>query len=438
VRTSRFAGAAVAAVALVAAGALSASATLLAAAAVPVAYLAYGGLSGAPDPTDLVVERTVGREDPFPGDRVTVTLAVRNPTETTYPDVRVTDGVPDAFGVVDGSPRGAAALPPGEEATVEYTITATRGTHTFADPRVRVRGVAATGVRDARPAADGAGKIDASVGVNDLPLRDRGTEFAGPLSADAGGAGIEFHATREYRAGDPLGRVDWRHYAKNGELTTVEYREQRAARVVLLVDARPVGDVAAARGRPTGADLSTYAAARAFEALRAAGHHAGTAVFGVPDPRTDRPEYAWVPPGGGSDHAERVAAALEAAAGRDRADATAARTAADGGADGDRDTTDDGVADLCGRLPPDTQVVLSSPALDGFAGRATRHVLAHGHPVTVISPDAAGGGSPGADLAAAERCLELARIRETDATVVEWGEDTPLSAVVAAGLEGVV
>jgi len=64
----------------------------------------------------------------------------------------------------------------------------------------------------------------------DLPLRGLTTKYHGRVPTDVGGAGVEFHATREYRRGDPVKRIDWNRRARTGELATLELREERAPR----------------------------------------------------------------------------------------------------------------------------------------------------------------------------------------------------------------
>ncbi len=70
------------------------------------------------------------------------------------------------------------------------------------------------------------------------PLSDRGTDRVGQLTTDAPGDGFTFHSTREYQRGDPAGRIDWRGYAKRGELSTVNYEQWVSTTVVFVVDAR--------------------------------------------------------------------------------------------------------------------------------------------------------------------------------------------------------
>ncbi len=438
---SRFTGGLLAALVLAGAGVASGRSALLVAGVVPLVFVLYGALS-VPRRGDAVrVTRELSTESPLPGDRVDVTLAIENASGGALPDVRVADGVPGDLRVVEGTPDAALALPEGGSATVEYTVVADRGQFPFDEPSVRVRGASATNARTVDAPADGDGAIDCRVSVADVPLRRQTTAHAGTLPTDSGGPGIEFHSTREYQPGDPASRINWRRYAKTGELSTVNYRERRAAAVVLAVDAREVARATAHSGTPSGASLSAYAAARAVEPLETAGHRVGLAVFGIDDPVTGGTDPAWVPPGTGDAHHARVATVLDAAVeqrggeggGESDVESTAASAAPEAAADGGKslDGEDGRIERLAGRVQPGTQVVVCSPALDDFPVALARRLAADGHRLTAVSPDVTATDTPGRTLAAADRALALADLRAAGTRVVDWTPEEPLASAVA-------
>lgn len=437
---SRFTGGLLAALALAGAGVASGRAALFVAAVIPLAFVLYGALSAPRGGDPIRATRDLSTDSPLPGDRVTVELTVENVGGSALPDVRVADGVPGDLRVVDGSPDAALALPAGGTATVEYTVVADRGQFPFDEPTVRVRGASATNARTVEAPVDGADELNCRVSVADVPLRRQTTAHAGTLPTDSGGPGIEFHSTREYQRGDPASRINWRRYAKTGELSTVNYRERRAAAVVLAVDARDASDATAYAGTPSGGSLSAYAAARAVEPLESAGHRVGLAVFGIDDPVTGGTDPAWVPPGTGDANHARIAAVLDAAVEARTDDATPEggaveaesepAAAADGGSrpDAGDDARIDRFAD---RVPAGTQVVVCSPALDAFPVALVRRLAADGHHVTAVSPDVTTTDTPGRTLAAADRALSLADVRAAGASVVNWAPDEPLASAVA-------
>jgi len=468
-RTDRYAGAVAASVALAALGLVVGRDALVVSATVPLAYVAYGSMTGvALEPGDVVVERSIARTGAFPGDRLEVELTVRNESDGPLADVRVIDGVPDALPVVDGTPRGAVALRPGESATVEYTVVANRGEHPFPPATVRARSLAGTDVETLEVDPDGDATVVCTPYLEGLPLGTETTQFAGRVQTDTGGPGVEFHSTREYRHGDPVSRIDWRRLARGGDLSTVEFRQHRAARVVLVVDARNVCHVAPGRGVPTGAAMSAFGAARALSLLLSDGHQVGAAAFGVGDAPGIGPE--WVEPGRGEELEMRVRDLLETAATGpgDVGGEVVAPTVDGSGDDGPMkgptvqdpgegeagslptgvSGTDDGtpapdggtddVEVLRERLPPDAQVLFFTPTVDTFPREVVQELRAFGHGVTVLSPDVTHENTPGGKLRTVERELMLEEIRNDGVSTIDWSRDRPLALVLEDALREVV
>lgn len=300
--TYRLEAAVAAAVVAAAVGTTTGSAVALLVALVGVGYALFARVAALPDAA-LRVERRVTPRSPAPGEAVTVRLAVHNDGPDAVADLRVVDGVPPALGVVSGTARRAVALRPGETATVEYDLRAKRGEHAFGPATLVTRSVGGSRERVARRGPST--RLACARLVDGVPLRSRALRRAGRLAVDAGGSGVEFHATRDYRPGDPMRRVDWKRLARAGELTTVEFREERAATVVLVVDARSEADVAPDPASPGAVDLCTYAAGLTYETLAAEGHRVGLAVLA--DGGVD-----WLAPGTGERHDATIRRALDA------------------------------------------------------------------------------------------------------------------------------
>jgi uncharacterized repeat protein (TIGR01451 family) len=383
-----------------------------------VAGLGFAGYaqSGSAGAVDLAVERRLSETRPRPGEEVRVTVEVENAGEETLADLRVVDGVPPALTVVEGSPRMGVALRPGKAARFTYTAVARPGEHEF-DP-VTVLARDATGaieqeftLRESttlvclpamRPAAT-------------TPLRPQGTGFAGQVRADAGGGGTEFHTTREYRHGDPLNRIDWNRRARTGELATMEFREERLAKVQVVVDTR-----AGARYSPPEATLSTldysvYAAGRLFTALLNGGNQVGIAAAS--------PARYWLAPGTGDEHRARAREALA----RDRAFSL---TAPDG-----EFYSLPWLRNLRRRLDGDAQVVVVSSLCDDIGALLARWVEGYGYPVTVVAPDPTGDRTTGQRLARIERALRVAELRAQGVRVVDWEWGEPLDVALLRAAE---
>ena len=428
----RWSGAVAGSALLATAGIASGEQGLLAAAAIPVAFVLFGALTGTtPAERAVRIERTVRPESPMPGETVEVALRVTNATDGPLPDVRVVDEVPEPLRVVAGSPRGGFALRAGETETVTYSVVARRGEYAFDAPTVRTRNVSATRYDTASVPATGVARITCEVGVEDVPLHQQTTGFTGQLPTDTGGQGVEFYATREYRTGDPPSRIDWRHLAKSGSLTTIDYRRQQAAQIVVVLDARAACDVAPVAGAPTGVDLGVYAAARLVGTLANADHQVGVAA--VEDGASD-PRIAWVEPSSGPElraRAERLFdGVLDAPTGE--------RSVADGGGTpSGGSAAESALTELRRRLGGDAPVLFVSPFADDYPAEVARTLSAHGHAVTVVSPDVTGSDTAGKRMAAVEREVRLADVRDRGIPVNDWHPDAPLATALADALEGV-
>jgi uncharacterized protein (DUF58 family) len=383
---------------------------------VAVVGVAYGAFALAARPPDVHVElsRELERNAAAPDEPVRVTLTVRNAGDSLLPDLRVVDGVPDALDVVEGSPRTATALRPGKAASFSYAVRAARGDHEFDPVTVLARGFSGAREREVAVHARGDGRLACTprLDVGDpLPLRALTTGYTGRVVTDTGGPGTEFHAVREYRRGDPLSRIDWKRAARTGEYATLEFRRERAATVVLLVDTRETAYLAPDDEAPSAVERSVTAAGELFTSLLSTGDRVGLGAFG--------PGGYWLAPGAGSEHRSRARQALAT----DEAFAPTPR----------EEPFFPGLElrRLRRRLPVDAQVVLFSPLCDDYVVRAARRLDAHGHLVTVVSPDPTADGTAGETLARIDRQLRCSRLREAGLRVVDWRPGEHLGAAVA-------
>jgi uncharacterized protein (DUF58 family) len=380
-----------------------------------VAYAAYAQSTVTPT-VEVRVDRTIEEPEPDEGDATSVVVEVTNAGPDVLPDLRVVDGVPETLEVVGGSPRSAVALRPGESAAFEYEVRAERGHHEFG---------AATAV-----ARDWAGGVERRVDVEtesaltcvpdleslpEFPVRNRTARYAGSVPTDTGGPGIEFYATREYRRGDPLSRIDWKRRARTGDLATVQFRQEQGATAVVVVDTREEAYVSGPNG-VSAVEHSVRAARSIAPALLDGGNPVGVAAFG--------PETSWLGPSLGRVHEARLREhlALEGPLSpQPPEEDCVTRTA---------------VRDLLQRIPSDAQVVFVSPTADNSVPVVVRRFEAYGHPVTLVSPDVTGGDSPGVRLAAMERADRIRAVREVGIRVIDWDPETPLAVAVENAKRG--
>lgn len=454
-------------------------ATLLAAAVVPLTYVSYGVLSGLSGEPQLRATRRFDPPTATPGERVTVTLHVENTGEMVLPDVRIIDRVPQ-LAIVEGSPRSATTLGPGETVTVSYTVVPYRGDHEFDAPLVRVRSLSASAMHTEALSVDSGGTLRCRRPSQD-PYAEAVLGRIGRLAADTTGQGTEFYATREYRRGDPMRKIDWRHVAKTGEFVTVQYRDQQTRRSAVVVDVRQPNRRRPVPYHPTAAALSLDAGQRLLAAFERADGLAGAGVVGLEpdDPLSGVGGVAWASGDvGGTDPRmllQRIRETVDGAASHgtnsdgnpvsqtatgDRAPAVAgsrtpggART--DGGSGGsgrfgsvdDTQAPDHGTPErvdesgdvvdsaaegvdesdgqpryidhLFGQLPSDVQVVLCTPAIDDWVVDFGHAATSRGHELVVVSPDVTGTDDVGSRLEHLNRRVRLQRLANLG-VVIDW------------------
>ena len=377
---------------------------------VGVGFAAYARVSSPPG-IDVSIERDLDAGSPDAGDEVDVRLTVRNDGASRLHDLRIVDGAPDALGVASGSPRLGTTLGPGESATLAYAVEARRGVHDFgpvtvlardlpgsteASRRVRVE-TSLTCVPTLRPTAE------------PVPLRASATRFAGRVQTASGGEGVEFYATRAYQPGDPTNRIDWNRRARDGELATLQFREERSATVVVVVDARSECYRSHEPHAPHAVDRSVEAAGRVVASRLDAGDRVGIAAFGAD---------AWLPPRSGRDHRDRARELLATHPGL-------SSSPPDGGhPTGWRRR-------LRRRLPAGAQLVVLSPLCDTGGPRSIRTLDAAGYPTTVISPDPTAVDAPGPLLSTVARRVRVTDLRRAGVPVVDWPPADSLDVALA-------
>ncbi|WP_206425109.1 DUF58 domain-containing protein [Halosimplex salinum] len=390
------------------AGVVVRSRALLLAAVVGVGYLAYANATEAPEPA-LAVERRLSTDDPEPGDTVDVTVVVENVGESVLPDLRVVEQVPEALAVTDGPARAATALRPGARMTFSYTVLARRGAYRFDGLTVLARNASGSRERELDVATEPASitclaPVDATATV---PLRGLTSPYTGRVSTDSSGEGTEFASLREYQHGDSLSRIDWNSYARDGQLATMEFREERMATVVVVLDLRRPAYLRAGDDGLHAVDRGIDATRRIFNSLLDTGDRVGLAALA--------PETVWLAPGAGATHQARARDLLST-------NPALSPTPPDG-----RVYVRTELRRLQKRLDDDAQVVFVSPMPDRTSALVARSLHVRGHPVTVVSPDPTLRDTPGRTLAAIERSNRLNDLRGSNVRVVDWSADERLA-----------
>lgn len=411
-QTRRWYGVTVFALLALGLGVLTGQSGLLLASAFGVAFAGYGRLTTPPS-TDVALDRTVSTATANDGEEVAVTVTLRNESDHAMVDLRVVDGVPPQLTVVTGTPRHATALRPGDEATYSYAVTVRRGNHEFRPATVIARDASGATERVASVRTETTISCEPTLPetATEFPLRMRTSRYTGRFPADAGGPGVEFYATRDYRPGDSLSRIDWNRTARTGEFTTVEYRVERTVTVVLLVDARESAYRASGPYERSAVERSVDGARRVYVSLTGEGHRVGVSALSPVD--------CWLAPGAGSNHRHLA---------RELFGTHPALSPTPTTADTNVYAT---VQRLKQRLPGDAQVVLFSPLSDDLIVDTAVRLDAHGYPTTVVAPDPTTDETTGHQVARVRRSLRVAGLRKRGVPVIDWDESDEFERAVA-------
>ena len=375
---------------------------LLLAAGVGVVFAAYPHVTA--DPTvDVAIERRLDPAAPGHGDRVTVTVEVTNAGDETLVDLRLVDGVPSTLSVASGTPRHAAALPPGASTTVSYDVVATHGVHRFDAATVLARDPSGGVEVETTVETDTELVCLPAVQSPSVATRDL---VPGPVAAGRG-SGVEFARVRQYRRGDAPSRIDWRRFARTGDLATVAFRDERTVSVVCCLDAREPAYRRPSDGEPHAVCFGVAALLAVTDALLADGHRVGLAALGR--------QSCWLAPGEGADRRGEIRHLL-------RTHPAFGMTAP-----GDpRDTHDEQLAAIEARLADGDVVVLCSPLTDDVVPEFATRLHALGHPVTVLCPDVTTDAHVGGTVERLERASRVDALRGVGVRVVEWTPGEPL------------
>ena len=230
-----------------------------------------------------------------------------------------------------------------------------------------------------------------------LPVPPRLVQRTGLHAGRSEGSGVEFAGVRPYEPGDAVRRIHWPATARRGRLHLTRHAVERAADVVVVIDATT--EVADAL------DLSVRGAAGVAQAYLAAGDRVGVVALGG--------IVRWLPPGVGLRQVHRVVETVL-----------------------DVRLDDSYVAPDLNRLPrralpPGALVVLFSPLLDLGVLEILRDLRERGHPTVAVDvlrteplpPPGTRAGPEAVRLWRLERDALRHELSSIGVTVVPWGDD---------------
>lgn len=208
-----------------------------------------------------------------------------------------------------------------------------------------------------------------------------------------------------------MSRIDWNRRARTGELTTVEFREERAATVVIVIDAREMAYLSPNPYTQHAVDRAVDAARQLFTTVSDSGNQVGITALSS--------EPCWLAPGSGVDHRVEARELL------------ATHPALTPASTDRRSAMVRWQKQLRKRLSPGTQVIFLTPLCDEYSGRFARRLDEYGYPVTVISPDPTADRTTSHRLSRVARTLRISALRSHDIPVIDWPWDDTVDVALA-------
>ena len=212
--------------------------------------------------SDLEIKRDVSAVNVYKGDDINVVLTVTNKSYRRTQQLEVFDNVPHEMKMRKGINLMRMNLGPGQTATIRYTVRCPlRGHYTIGPTSIRYRNtfnlfVSETSVGDRSDITvfPQVRDVEEALIRSDVPKM-----YTGATTLKTPGQGMEFYALREYFPGDSFRSINWKAFARTGELMVNEKTRDAVTDVFIILDTRDVARIGTVLKSPL--EMGTVAAA---------------------------------------------------------------------------------------------------------------------------------------------------------------------------------
>ena len=212
--------------------------------------------------SDLEIKRDVSAVNVYKGDDINVVLTVTNKSYRRTQQLEVFDNVPHEMKMRTGINLMRMNLGPGQTATIRYTVRCPlRGHYTIGPTSIRYRNtfnlfVSETSVGDRSDITvfPQVRDVEEALIRSDVPKM-----YTGATTLKTPGQGMEFYALREYFPGDSFRSINWKAFARTGELMVNEKTRDAVTDVFIILDTRDVARIGTVLKNPL--EMGTVAAA---------------------------------------------------------------------------------------------------------------------------------------------------------------------------------
>ncbi len=210
-------------------------------------FIAFISISGwVSGHSDLEIIRNVPHSNVYKGDSIEVSLTITNNSYRRTQQLEIFDNVPHEMKIRRGLNQIRVNLGPGQSTKIEYTVRCPlRGHYTIGPVSIRHRNAFDLFVNEAK--IDDFCDITVFPQVRDVEdamLRaDVPKMYTGATTLRTPGPGMEFYSLREYLSTDSLRSINWKAFARTGELMVNEKTRDAVTDVFIIFDVREVSRI---------------------------------------------------------------------------------------------------------------------------------------------------------------------------------------------------
>ena len=378
-----------------------------------ISFLAINGwVSGH---SDLEITRTINGTETtmanvYKGDDVIVELTISNNSYRRTQQLEVFDNVPHEMKMRQGINQMRMNLGPGQSARIKYRVRCPlRGHYTLGPVSVRYRNAFNLFANESKvqdrtdiTVFPQVREIEEALLRSDVPKM-----YTGATTLKTPGPGMEFYSLREYLPGDAFRSINWKAFARTGELMVNEKTRDAVTDVFIILDTRDVSRIGTVLKNPL--EMGTIAAASISNYFIRRRDSVALVTYG------DKMDY--LPPETGDKQGYKVLSNLAAVRAKGSMPLQAVTNA------------------MSSRMSRGSPVfIISSLEGDGTTLPAIRNLAGRGHEVIVLSPSSIDlerliSRIPrmSYEVLKLERQNRLTAISGYGAKVIDWMPDVELS-----------
>ena len=211
---------------------------------------------------DIQVVRTLSADNLYKGDDLYVELEITNPSWRRTQQLEIYDNVPHEMKLRSGLNYMRVNLGPGETTRVRYVLRCPlRGHYSIGQISIRYRD--SFNLFSQEMYVDHRSDLIVFPQVREIEevlVRSRTPKmYTGATTLRTPGPGTEFFSLREYVPGDPFKIINWKAFARTGQLIVNEKCRDAVTDVFILVDSRDISRIGTVLKNPL--EVGTVAAA---------------------------------------------------------------------------------------------------------------------------------------------------------------------------------